>query len=358
MSKKIFDFCCFNPPYQDQTIGDNDGFAPPVYNKFLDEAYKVADKVEAIHPARFLFNAGSTPKAWNQKMLSDPHFKVLHYESDSSAVFANTDIKGGIVISYRDSEIEYGAIDIFTPYEELNAILHRVINNKDNNYVSSIAVSGYSYHFTEKMHEDFPELKTMKVVINGKEVPLLSKGHEYDLKSNIIEKLPMVFNESLPNDGSEYIQIVGRANNERVQRYVKKEYINTVVNLDFYKIFMPKASGVGAFGEALGPSMIVGPGVGHTETFYSIGCFKEEVEANNALKYLKTKFARTMLSVLKTTQNITPGNWDYVPLQDFTDASDIDWSKSIHEIDLQLYCKYGLNTEEVTFIESNVKEME
>ena len=68
-----FDFVIGNPPYQDETLGENKGYAPPIYHLFLDGAYKVADKVELIHPARFLFNAGSTPKAWNQKMLSDPH---------------------------------------------------------------------------------------------------------------------------------------------------------------------------------------------------------------------------------------------------------------------------------------------
>ena len=46
-----------------------------------------------------------------------------------------------------------------------------------------------------------------------------------------------------------------------------------------------------------------------------------------------------------------------IPLQDFTPASDIDWSKSIHEIDLQLYRKYGLDEKEIAFIESHVKEM-
>lgn len=66
-----------------------------------------------IHPARFLFNAGSTPKAWNEKMLSDPHLTVLHYESDSSKIFANTDIKGGVVITYRDKVKNYGAIEHF-----------------------------------------------------------------------------------------------------------------------------------------------------------------------------------------------------------------------------------------------------
>lgn len=352
-----FDFVIGNPPYQDATLGDNKGFAPPVYDKFLDAAYEIADKVEMIHPARFLFNAGSTPKAWNRKMLSDEHLKISYYEADSSNVFSNTDIKGGIVISYRDMDVNYGSIDIFTPYEELNSILHKVIDKADV-YLSSIAVSGYSYHFTEKMHEDFPELKNMKVMVKGKEISLLSKGHEYDLKSNIIEKLPMVFNVSKPDDVCQYVEIIGRVNNERVQRYVKKEYINRVVNLDKYKIFMPKASGVGAFGEVLGPSMIVGPGVGHTETFYSIGCFDTKEEASCALEYLKTKFSRALLSVLKTTQNITPGNWDYVPLQDFTSSSDIDWSQSIANIDRQLYKKYNLSDEEINFIETNVKEME
>ena len=72
-----FDFVIGNPPYQDNTKGDNDSFAPPIYDKFMDAAYSIADKVELIHPARFLFNAGSTPKKWNKKMLEDEHFKIL-----------------------------------------------------------------------------------------------------------------------------------------------------------------------------------------------------------------------------------------------------------------------------------------
>ena len=101
-----------------------------------------------------------------------------------------------------------------------------------------------------------------------------------------------------------------------------------------------------------------GPGVGATETFISIGSFNSENEAENLLKYIKTKFARAMLNVLKITQHLTPSVWQYVPLQNFTTTSDIDWSKSISEIDQQLYKKYGLSDKEITFIETNVKEME
>ena len=75
------------------------------------------------------------------------------------------------------------------------------------------------------------------------------------------------------------------------------------------------------------------------------------------LNYLKTKFVRTMLGTLKTTQHNHTDVWLNVPLQDFTPNSDIDWSKSIPEIDRQLYAKYGLSQEEIDFIESHVKEM-
>ena len=117
-----FDFIIGNPPYQDETIGENKGFAPPIYHLFMDESYKLSDRVELIHPARFLFNAGSTPKAWNKKMLNDPHLKVLWYEQDSSKIFNGTDIKGGVVVTLHDATKDFGVIGTFTTYTELNTI--------------------------------------------------------------------------------------------------------------------------------------------------------------------------------------------------------------------------------------------
>lgn len=187
---------------------------------------------------------------------------------------------------------------------------------------------------------------------------LLSKGHAYDLKSNVLEKLPQVFHKDNPNDGFDYIRIFGRISNSRVFMYIRSKYINNVVNLRKYKVFLPAASGNGGLGEELASPIVMEPGVGSTETFCSIGCFETEKEAQNALKYIKCKFARAMLSVLKVTQHITPEKFAYVPLQDFTPASDIDWSRSIPEIDRQLYAKYGLDAAEIEFIETHVKPME
>ena len=341
-----FDFVIGNPPYQDETLGDNKGFAPPVYHKFLENAYKVGDAVEMIHPARFLFNAGSTPKQWNEQMLQDPHLKVLYFEQDSSKVFRNTDIKGGVVITHHDCVKNYGAIGIFTAYEELNIILNKVRNRDDFSSFSNIVITRTAYRLTDKMHSDHPEA-----------LGQLSDGHAYDMSTNIFERLPQIFYDEKPQDGAEYIQILGRENNERIYKYVRCDYINTVSNLDKYKIFLPKANGIGALGEVLSAPILCEPMIGATETFLSIGAFEQKSEAEAALKYIKTKFVRALLGVLKTTQDITPEKWKCVPLQDFTTSSDINWSATIPDIDKQLYKKYNLSDEEINFIETKVKEM-
>ena len=140
----------------------------------------------------------------------------------------------------------------------------------------------------------------------------------------------------------------------------EKEVEESVIdheNLNKYKVLLPKSNGSGAIGEVLSTPLIGEPLIGHTQTFISIGAFDKKIEAENVMKYIKTKFARTLLGVLKITQDNPPTKWKYVPLQDFTSNSDIDWTKSIHEIDEQLYRKYNLSKDEIEFIETKVKEM-
>jgi type II restriction enzyme len=341
-----FDFVIGNPPYQDETIGENKTYAPPIYHMFLDAAYQVSDKVEMIHPARFLFDAGSTPKAWNQKMLSDPHFSVLYYTANSSEVFSNTDIKGGIAISYYDKTQDFGAIGHFIVFDELRSILKKVSRHSEES-LSSIIYASESYKFSKQMHEEHPEVWD-----------LLSTGHKYDFKTSVLENLDnIIFFDDRPDDGNEYVQIVGLVKGKRTTKWIKREYIKEPENFTSYKIFVPAANGSGALGEVLSTPVIGQPVIGHTQTFISVGNFSSEYAADACIRYIKTKFCRTMLGILKITQHNPAPKWKYVPLQDFTPASDIDWSKSIPEIDRQLYAKYGLDETEITFIETHVKEM-
>lgn len=346
-----FDYVIGNPPYQDETLGDNKGFAPPVYNKFLDASYEIANKVEMIHPARFLFNAGGTPKNWNQKMMESEHFKVLYYEAKSEKVFHGTDIKGGIAISYYNQDNRYEPVGTFTPYNELNGILAKV-KPQINQPLSKIVSGRGLYKLSEKALNDYPEIESLQ-----------SKGHKYDVGSGAFKILEgVIFHLKKPNDGCEYGQFLGLAKGERTYRWLRKDYFNHVESFERYKVFVPKANGSGALGEVLSTPVIglpvIGlPVIGHTETFISIGSFETLAEAESCMLYIKTKFARAMLGVLKITQDNPSQKWKYVPLQDFTPNSDIDWSRSVAEIDRQLYRKYGLNEQEIEFIETHVKEM-
>ena len=108
----------------------------------------------------------------------------------------------------------------------------------------------------------------------------------------------------------------------------------------------------------LSTPLIGEPLIGYTQSFLGIGAYDSRLEAEAVLKYVKSKFARVLLGILKITQDNPPEKWKYVPLQDFTSSSDIDWSKSIAEIDQQLYAKYDLSDEEIDFIETHVKEMD
>lgn len=150
----------------------------------------------------------------------------------------------------------------------------------------------------------------------------------------------------------------GRHKNDRVYRWIKYEYLVPNDYLEKYNILIPEANGSGAIGEVLSTPLIGEPLIGATDTFISIGIFDKRAEAEACLKYVKTKFARTMLGVIKVTQHNPKETWRLVPLQDFTSASDIDWTQEIEQIDRQLYRKYGLTPQEIAFIEEKVKPMQ
>ena len=153
--------------------------------------------------------------------------------------------------------------------------------------------------------------------------------------------------------------IYGVYKGQRVGKYICSKYVDiTDCNFEKYKIVTPKVDGNGAFGAAHTKPEILTPNTGFTHTFLGIGGFNSLYDADAALKYIKTKFSRALLSVLKITQYLNAEEWKSVPLQDFTPNSDIDWSQSIVDIDKQLYKKYNLSEEEIDFIEMHVKEME
>lgn len=332
-----------NPPYQIDTDNNRD---TPIYHLFMEESFKLSNKVSLITPARFLFNAGQTPDAWNQKMLSDEHLKVIFFEQKSAKVFPNTDIKGGVAITYRDLNENYGAIGLFTTFPEFDSILSHVFA-KEFISLSTIHHGNSSYKLTEKVYLDFPNFTNR-----------VSSSEKSTIGSNVFDRFPEIFFENKPEGKVEFIKILGRVDNQRVIKWTKRKYVSDHPNLDKWKVFITGANGTGAMGETLSTPVVGEPLIGGTQTFISFGSFNNKSEAENLLKYFKTKFARALLSTLKVTQNNKKKSvWKNIPLQDFTKQSDIDWLKSTIDIDEQLYKKYGLDKKEIEFIETHVKEM-
>lgn len=331
-----------NPPYQETTEGTSD---KPVYHLFMDIAFKISEKVSFITPGRFLFNAGKTPKEWNKKILSDQHFKVVWYESDSTKVFPNVDIKGGVAVTFRDKNQNFGKIETFASYPEIGTILSKVISDNFNS-LRDWVYAPESYRFSKQLHLEHPSIESK-----------LSKGHLNDLTSNIFDKLDEIFLDEKPASTNEYIQIIGRSDNSRVLKWIKRNYVDEHPNLEFHKVILPKSNGTGTLGEKLSSPFIGGPGLGHNQTFISIGALETEEESKNLLKYIQSKFARLLLGSLKVTQDNKKEVWRNIPIQDFTSKSDIDWSKPISEVDQKLYRKYQLSAIEIDFIERSVKPM-
>lgn len=345
-----FDYVIGNPPYQDETVGEQKNYAAPVYYLFLEEAYKVAEHVELIHPARFLFNAGNTPKPWNEKMLHDSHLKVLWFEQDSGHIFPGTYITGGIAVTYRAAQETFGSIETFTAFPELNNILKKAMPVSETESIISIVYNQLRFDL-DALYREYPEFASV----------IGSEGRDKRFRNNIFEKISLFSEEKTVDDD---ISVIGVINGKRVWRFIPKRFVElSHENLFFYKALLSSANGAsGTLSEHSARITTVPflgePKVGYTQTFIGIGAFQMEAEANACVKYLKTKFARVMLGILKVTQDNKKASWRYVPLQDFTEHSDIDWTKSVPEIDQQLYKKYGFSKEEIDFIESHVKEME
>lgn len=135
---------------------------------------------------------------------------------------------------------------------------------------------------------------------------------------------------------------------KRVVRYIPKSY--PLPRKDYvsgYKMFMARNQGSGLFGEVFSTPIFGKPNDCCTETFIVIGSFDSYEKMMNCFSYIKTKFFRALIGVKKNDQGAAQGIYQFVPLQDFSKP----WT------DKELYKRYGLTEDEISFIENNVKEM-
>jgi len=334
-----FDAIVGNPPYQRGVNNE------PIYHLFIDLGIELCDLGTLIHPGRFLFNAGKTPKQWNKKIINDKHFCLVKYWESADGIFNSVDIKGGLAITLWNKQQEIGPIGILMHYDEMYSIVEKVAAFNEESF-SQIVYPRDLYKLTEKLYEDHPEFEKRQ-----------SKGHRLDVGTTIFEIFPELFSEDMPAKEG-YALLAGREKGVRISKWIKKDYMKLPDNFEKYKVVVPKTNGTGHFGEQLSSPFVAEPYHAQNTTFLSIGKFDTYSEAEACLKYIKTKFARCLLGVLKVTQDNPKGVWEKIPLQDFKSNSPIDWRKSIDEIDEQLFAYYGLSESEQNFIRDTIQEMQ
>lgn len=333
-----------NPPYQVMDGGGTGSSAIPVYDKFVDIAKKVNPEfLSMIMPSRW-FSGGRGLDEFRDKMLNDNRISKIHDFLKATDCFTNVEIKGGVCYflwdKNHDGECEVSThdkhtvsianrflledgVETFIRYNEAISILHKVRALNEESFANIMSAND-PFGFDVREENSYKRVK-----------PKI----KYTKFENSIE---MYYN-GWRKDGIGYVKLADVTKN--------------VDLIDKFKVLIPKAWGTGDISSDWLNPFIAAPNSCCTETYLVIGPFEDKSIAESTVTYIQTKFFHFLVSLTKNTQNAMKKVYQFVPLQNFTSTSDIDWSQSLADIDRQLYAKYGLSEEEVAFIEGMIKVM-
>lgn len=331
-----------NPPYQVMDGGGKGSSAVPVYNRFVDISREISPiYLSMIMPSRWM-TGGKGLDTFRESMLRDTSIRILHDYIDGHDVFPSVSIEGGICYFRRDK----------------NSTGKCLFISHSKGTVSS------SERYLGETNSDVVIRDVGSLSILQKVEDSLKRGNFSSLVSsrNPFKIYDIIVSETPPS--SSYYSILGRFNGERSIKYTEAITLNENGKrlLSKWKVFISKADGAaGQLGNPV-PARIIGkselgfPNMICTETFLAIGPFDSKEESRNVQKYMCTKFFRFLVGIRKL-KNMTQDTYSFVPIQNFTDNSDINWFNAVTDIDQQLYSKYGFNDEAIAFIESMIKPM-
>lgn len=340
-----FDAVVGNPPYQ-ESIGSetNDSLSSQLFPWFMKGAISLkAQYVSLITPARWF--AGEAQDKSFVKLRTfireNNHIEKIFYYKNEREVFPDVEIKGGI--------------DYFLYNESFMSDLEftTIINNEKRCERRPLFIEGL-----DVIIADSKSVIIIKKVLNHSDFTSLTTITTGRNPFGIIGKDEVVKAVSVENYSDGLCELRCKGN---LIRWIEKNKIRKNIELftKKYKVFISKSAGnPNSDFKVIGFPYVGGLNSACTDSLITIGAFDTEEAAVNCRKYVLTKFLRYLVSTLKNSQNVTQIVYGYVPLQNFTESSDIDWSKSVAEIDQQLYKKYNLSDEEIAFIESMIKPME
>lgn len=344
--KMKFDAIVGNPPYMEMD-GGAQASASPIYQYFIKASKKLNPNYTSfIIPTRW-YAGGKGLDKFRDEMLNDKNIKVLHDFLNPETIFPNTNIRGGVCYFLWDS--------CYDNKKDLTKVVTHENNKITGELYRSLKIDGSNIFI-----RDLRAIKVLeKVCIYEKSATIaqyMSPRKPFGIDGNYIKTDN--FNEK--SDGlQDPIKCYGKA---KIIGYIESNCIKAHRDMvDTWKVYLPYANNIGTELNDDNQNTFVGePNSVCTETFLICGAelSLDEKSATNLSVYLKTKFARFLHSLAKVSQHGTSKTYQFVPLQDFTEKSDINWNMPIKEINMQLYKKYNLTDDEIAYIEGKIKDME
>lgn len=319
-----------NPPYQIMDGGAGVS-AKPVYNLFIEIAKQIAPNyISMIMPSRW-FAGGKGLDSFRESMLSDKRISHIFDYVNAKDCFPTASIGGGVNyilwdVNYKGNcsittiqgtqrDMEQRPLDQFLVFIRYNSAIHIVHKCQSDNSFASIVNSRNPFGLSSNIRGE----KTGEIRL------ITSAGISWLPKSAI---------DSTNHLLSKYKILMSKVTAEHAGEPDKKGQFKIISRTE-----------------------IIGPNDVCTDSYLIVGASESKLVVENEYKYIQTRFLRFLLMLSVSSINLSSEKFQFIPLQDFTSNSDINWSRSISEIDTQLYAKYGLSEDEISFIESMIKPM-
>jgi len=307
-----------------------------IFGKFVDVAKQLKpDYVSMITPSRW-FTGGRGLEDFRTGMLNDDRLCYIKDFIDSKDCFPGVDISGGI--SYFLWDKKY---------------------NGDCTFDSVSNGSTTSSQRILNQFEIFPRYNDVLEIINK-----VKSQNEINLDTKVGPQTPFGFITTFRGKKDFFAESISLYTSGGISFVSRAEITKNSEWIDKYKVIFSKATSEHAgtpdkkgMYRVFSTIRILKPQEICTQSYLVGSLFDDLISAENFVKYLQTRFVRILILPTLTSQDLSKDKFQFVPLQNFTSTSDIDWSQSVADIDRQLYAKYGLSEEEVAFIEGMIKVM-
>lgn len=332
-----------NPPYQ-VSDGGAKASAKPLYQHFVLLGKEISEKYTSyITPTRW-FAGGKGLDEFRDYMLNDKTILELHDFLTPEDVFPGTNNRGGVCIFINDFNKNESKV--------------RVVTHKNNNIISDVKrellIDGINIFIRDSIAIDIIK-KIFKDKYDKNFSSMVSSRKPFGIESNIIKTEIFKLTEE---DLNEPVVCIGK---NKCRGYIEKNNIKVHREwINKWKVYVSRANNIGTeLNDDNLNSLIGEPNSVCTEAYIVVGGDNlfDENSAINVCKYLTTKFVRFLHKQAKASHDASSKTYRFIPIENFTCESDIDWSKSISEIDEQLFKKYNLLIDEIDHIKSSIKNM-